>query len=272
MHKYGPDCTIWGDRTNLVAEYFSEQKQFFTLREETLLDLNNILGLETIVFFKTLYQYPRVTSDLDILVDDIPNAVRKLTKGGWTAGKYQHGNVHLKKNDRIKVGVHKIITWGTSPFMDNDLPWKTRKKTEIDGLELYTAGHETDLMAILAHIPFEKLYWDLGELLYIFNISTRADWKLILGQAQKYRWGNTLKNMLSIANGFHKALYNSESPFPGTIICKHPNEPVLPSELPLRIAIAAHIEKRAWSKIRDALFGFHIRYVISGRKERRSAE
>lgn len=270
LEVYGSDGDIWPDQEEEVSPFFKKGRNYFDCRQATLNELDSLLGLEEIIFFKTFYHYPRLTSDLDIMVRDFNRAIKGLVRAGWTPGKIQHGNMHLTRPDRIKIGVHDMIAWGTTEFYDRELFWKNNREHPSTGGTVLIPAYEADLAAILVHIPFEKLYFDLGELLYIYSIAEQVDWDLLWAQAKKHNWSRTLQRLIGIVNGLHTAIYEKAGPLENkTWIEAFPVALRLPYEYSLWPALLSHFEKRSWSKLFSAITGFHLRYVFSGRNERK---
>ena len=245
-------------------------RDYLSKFKNTLVNLENILGQGNYVVFKTLYHYPRITNDIDIIVTDFDLAVERLRQEGWGSKQFLHANIHFTREGCLKLGVHSRIGWGTRAFMDEEIMWQNPQEVSLEGHDVQVPNPEVNLMAILAHIPFEKCYFDLGELLYIYSIAGKTDWNSIHFQAKKHHWLHAFLNTIGLINGLHREIYQKESPIESAIEVIRPVKIELPYEFPFWLAIMAHIEKREWYKLFSSLYGFQIIPYLAGRRSRKT--
>jgi len=233
-----------------VNKLLNHHQQYFCRLKKSISEINRILGPDNCLIIKTIYNYPHTTKDVDIVVKDLSGSLDSFLENG-----HQHTfreppyKQTVRKDGLLHITLHKCVAWGKVVPISLDFLWENSQKTKFHGLAVQLPSVEVDLLTLIAHIPFELLYFKLGDLLYIFKLSEQADWKKILKQAKTNNWINTLKNVVSIMNGLHRSLYNEPSPIeneiPGYVIKK----PKFPLSCPFAVILRAHIEKRAWEKI-----------------------
>jgi putative nucleotidyltransferase-like protein len=250
--------------------YIKKGNLYLQNLRNSLLYLNEILGCGNFIAFKTFYYYPRITNDIDIIVDDYKSASRSFLRDGWWTKQILHSNPHFNREGYLKVGVHEKAGWGTKEFMDQELIWKNTRSIKFKGIDVRLSSIEVDMMTIIPHIPFEKCYFDLGELLYIYKFADNVNWSLVKSQAQKYHWYHTLLDVLSYINGFHRVIYQEPSPIESSIPVVRDIKVKLPYEFPFWNAIKAHIEKKEFRKLLSSLYGFQIIPYLAGRHERKN--
>lgn len=258
----GKLCTL--DSNN----YIQKGNLYLQNLRNSLLYLNKMLGCGNFIAFKTFYYYPRITNDIDIIVDDYKSASRTFLRDGWRTKQILHSNPHFNREGYLKVGIHEKPGWGTKEFMDREIIWKNTRSIKFEGIDVRLASLEVDMMTIIPHIPFEKCYFDLGELLYIYKFADQINWSLVKSQANKYQWYHTLLDVVGYINGFYRGIYQEPCPIESSISAVRNVDVKLPYEFPFWRAIKAHIEKREFHKLLSSLYGFQIIPYLAGRHER----
>ena len=181
---------------------------------ETLRDLDRILGKDSYLLVKTYKGYPSVTHDLDVLVRDLKKARTLFEAKGWRitpiVENFKFGFV---KKDFLVVELHERIGWGSiSNLFDGKLHWSGNRSVTIEGVEARLPSVEADLLTLIAHMNFQVYAVLLGELLYIYYLSSLADWELINTQVKEHGWLRSFYNSVGILNGLHRTLYGTPSP------------------------------------------------------------
>lgn len=258
----GKLCTL--DSNN----YIQKGNLYLQNLRNSLLYLNKTLGCGNFIAFKTFYYYPRITNDIDIIVDDSKAVSRHFLRDGWKTKQFLHSNPHFNREGYLKVGIHEKPGWGTKEFMDQEIIWKNTRWINFEGINVRLSSLEVDMMTIIPHIPFEKCYFDLGELLYIYKFANNINWSLVKSQAKKYQWYHTLLDVVGYINCFYRGIYQKSSPIESSISVVCNVEVKLPYEFPFWRAIRAHIEKREFHKLLSSLCGFQIIPYLAGRHKR----
>jgi len=238
------------DLKRVVNELLNLHKQYFCRLNKSISGINKILGQNTYLVIKTISNYPHITKDIDIVVRDVSGSLDSFLEEG-----YRHTfqeppyKQTVMKNGLISMTLHQRVAWGKVVPMNVDFLWENPRKIKFNGLDVQLPSVEADLLTLMAHVPFELLYFRLGDLLYMFKLSKQADWKKIIYQAKTNNWFGTLKNVVSIMNGLHRSMYNEPSPIENMIPSYRNVKTVFPFRYPLTLILKAHIEKRAWEKI-----------------------
>jgi len=262
------EAAIQGDPALLAS--LKEGEEHFARLNRSLTEMNQILGVESYITYKTFFGYPRLTSDLDIIVRNISSAAAELKKTGWHAGPIQQGTLDVEKEGALPVGLHERVGWDTPPIFDAELLWAGLRRKELLGHNVIIPSPEVDIMTILAHIPFEKLYLDWGEMCYLYATAKQADLPLIMAQAKKYHWERSLKGLLAILNAAHVAAFGSPSPFEAVYPKRLAENFVLPYECSAAYAARSLIEIGAWKKFCGVVFDpYRMSHFFRGRFQRR---
>ena len=191
-----------------IKERGDEQYQKFCA---TLEAVNEALDINTYVLFKTYKAYPLVTHDIDLIVKDKKEAINNLKKENFILNSsYYHEN-HFERNGLLEVEVSDVISYGDSIFLDNEILWSGSRKISIDGIKIHLPSSEGEILSFMARMSFQWYEIGLGDLLYIFRISSLADWNLMAKQADKYRWYQTFCRTSSILDNIHRKIYGEAS-------------------------------------------------------------
>lgn len=233
-----------------VNRLLNRHQEYFCRLKKSISEINEILGPDNYLIIKTIYNYPHITKDVDIVVKDLSRSLDRFLHNG-----HQHTfreppyKQTVRKDGLLHITLHECVAWGKVVPISVDFLWKDPNKIEFEGLDVQLPSVEVELLTLIAHIPFELLYFKLGDLLYIFKLSKQADWKKIINQAKTNKWVNSLKNVVSIINGLHRSLYNEPSPIEKDIPSYIVRKPEFPFRCPFTVILGAHVEKKAWEKI-----------------------
>jgi len=218
----------------------------------TLKAVNEILG-DRYVLIKTYKGYPRITYDVDLVVEDIKAAIRLFKLAGFRHRfAYEKYKMSVSRKGFLEIELHETgPSWGSiAGFLDDELLWSGDRRVIIEGVEVRLPPPESDILTLFAHINYQLYEIQLGELLYIYQLSSQADWKLMAKQAHRYGWSAPFYSTISIINSLHLILYEEPSPieeyfpFRTKLILK------LPYVIPLTKVIEAITSKGAINLIK----------------------
>ena len=221
---------------SLSLEYKDYQKRL----KDSLIIVKKVLGKEPFLVIKTFSSYPRITSDLDVVVKK-----KSLLK-------------KIKIKAPLEIDPHYKISWTNSPEISNNFVWNNIKNYNYQGINLLVPNNQLDTLIRIAHIPFETGEIRQEELLHIFRQSKNIDWKILQKEVRKCGWPKTFKRMINLLNKIHCTLY--DQPLMGKK-CRQKLKKILyfPYQLPLFFLAQTVWEKRAFKKILGA------RYIIKDR-------
>jgi len=234
----------------LIHDESATYELYLRKLRDTLRDINSILGERTFLLIKTIYTYPRVTKDVDIAVTNVSDALTSFLAKGYThtftEPPYKET---VMKEGGLSTAIHERVAWKKVVPMEEKFLWEDPRNIVFHDLNLRLPSGEADLITMMAHIPFESVYFNLGDVLYMFNLSKKADWQKIIAQARANNWERTLQNIISILNGLHRSMYGVPSPIESVVPAHRDVKADFPLPCPLWMILRAHIEKRAWEKI-----------------------
>jgi hypothetical protein len=177
----------------------------------------------------------------------------------------------LEKEGSLAIGLHKKISWDTPPLFDHNFLWTNLRKVDLVGHRTYIPSAEVDMISILAHIPFEKLYLDWGEMCYLFQLAKKADIPLVLAEASRHHWDQSLKSLIRVMNRAHEQAFGIPSPFHRHYSKMSSSISTLPYECSMTYAAGSLIEVRAWRKFFEIAFDVHrMGHFFRGRVERKN--
>jgi hypothetical protein len=67
----------------VVNESLTLYQQYFCRLNKTLSEIDKILGQNSYLVIKTIYNYPRITKDVDIVVRDLSNSLKSFLENGY---------------------------------------------------------------------------------------------------------------------------------------------------------------------------------------------
>lgn len=258
-----------GDASLLAA--LKEGNNYLSRLATSLSALGKTVGSNGYQTFKTYYGYHRLTTDLDIIVPSISVVADKLKDLGWHLGEIMQGTMDVEMEDGLPIGLHEKVGWETPPIFDDQLLWRNLRQATLNGYKVQIPSPEVDLMAILAHIPFEKLYLEWGEMCYLYATARSADLFLVLEQARRYHWRRSLEHLLVVLNSAHRAAFNSPSPFEKAFPHWSEKPFELPYECSMIYAGTSLVEIGAWKKISGVVFDVNrFSHFFRGRISRRN--
>ena len=250
-------------------EIFKLYENYSEKLKKTIKIINRVIGKKNYVLIKTYKIYPHITYDVDILIKDLHETVSKFLDNGFVLKSKEHSPFKqpILKKGLLPISLHERIAWGRIEVVNSNLLWKNCRKVKIiDNMKVYIPNVEGDLITLIAHVPFELLNIRLGELLYIFNLSMKADWDEIISQTKLNKWYNTFKEFVWIINGLHRIIYNEPSIIEKYVPKYKKVKPIFPFELPFTLIVRAHIEKRSWNKIFS--IGFYLKNKLELMRKR----
>ncbi len=253
----------------LQASLHAGDEHFFRLNR-SLSELNTLCGRDSYFTIKTYLGYERLTTDLDIVVKDLRACARALADAGWHCGPIQQGTMDLEKDGALAIGLHEKVGWDTPPIFEPDLLWKNLREIQFVGETFYIPSPEVDILTILAHIPFEKLYLDWGEMCYLYKTAQVADLDFLMKQVREHHWRHSFEILLSVMNLCHEMAYGTPSPFEKVYPKKVQSITELPYECSFWYGGSSLIEIGAWKKIFGVVFDpVRMSHFFRGRAQRK---
>lgn len=222
--------------------------------EFTMRTLNDVLG--DYVLFKTYRGYPRIPTDVDILVHNYGEALKRLANVGMTfLDRFDTISqaMLLDMANMVKVHVQGKVGWHGSSFIDDQMIWKRAKYANFVGVNVKVPDADTDLLIHLAHINFETLHLTLSDLLHFYRLCRCADLSTELSQAKKYSWQKALRRTLAMLDDIHEYIYLAPCIPADIISIKKRRLPLegltFPFCLPRTHIIATFMEKRLFNAV-----------------------
>ncbi|VVB64285.1 putative nucleotidyltransferase [uncultured archaeon] len=171
------------------------------------------LGQEPHLLSKTYRGYPHVTHDIDFLVHDLKKAQILFEKNGhkpllwWDKRSFE-----VVEEGLLEIEIYDKISPGPYIFIDDSVVWSGNREAVIEGIKVRLPSIEADIMTYLADMSFRIYEILMGDVVYLYQLSAEADWKLMAEQAKKHNWLEQFDNMVAILNGLHRRLYGEASP------------------------------------------------------------
>jgi hypothetical protein len=245
------------DMRRLIERDSIAHEQYSSSLYKSLCNVDKLLGSDNYLVIKTIYSYPRITKDLDILVRDLEGSLLKFQKEGYShTFEEPPYKQTVAKNGVLSTTLHQRVAWRDVVPVDTEFLWQNPRRTELDGLEVQIPSIDADLITNIAHIPFESLYLNLGDALHLFRLFKEANWRDIIAQAKINNWFKTLTRIMALMNGLHRSMFAE----PGPAECwfdLHSNGIMhFPIACPFGLIVRAHVEKRAWKKLFS--FGYYV--------------
>lgn len=186
------------------SEGMNRQRMF----QDTVDFLENSLGKENIPYLivKTFKYLDYVTFDVDVLVpyERFKDTQRVLAKYGCEILSHpRKQGVHqrnCRKKGLLNIDLHRKFYWQGLEHIDLDFVWASSHKREINGTECPCPSIEVDLLLHLKQLAYERYYITYLDYLAISKMLDEVDKKLLLDQAQKFGWSNSLLYTFKLIN------------------------------------------------------------------------
>jgi len=185
----------------------------YTKLSRTLEAVNAVLGKEAYLLLKTYRTYPYITHDIDVLVENLRWAKELFEKEGFMLlPNLDKHKLSLVQKGFLEIELHEDVCWGSLRFVDKEVLWSNIREKEVADVKTCVPGVEGDILTYLAHMNFQQYQILLGDLLYVYTLLSKADWKLIERQATKHQWLLPFRDTVAILNGLHSELYGEPGP------------------------------------------------------------
>ena len=181
--------------------------------KKTIRVINKVLKGEKYLITKTYRGFPYVTHDVDILVENHKMAWRKFNK--YRSSSFLSPNQHsiiIEPPGLQDIEIHDKILPGRLSFLCKEFVWKKNRIGLWGEITGPIPSVEAEILMFLADMQFRAFELSLGDFFYLLNLSSSADWKIILSQASKMQWKNALINTVASINGMHRNIYDEPSP------------------------------------------------------------
>jgi len=230
-------------------------------------------SLDDYVSIKTCKAFPRIPDDLDVYVRDFDRAVSRLKSSLVVLEWNEQLKEALFGSDQIaKIHVHSRIGWAGAVFIDNELLSVRPNRAAFHGLEVTVPNNEAELLINMAHINYEKLSFDITDLLHIYRLAGQVNWEVVQAQIAKHHWKKSFERTAKLLDGIHWTLYADASPFEDLIRGYNGERTIVCSEFPVsfpRSHIAhSFLERRVLTYMLGKVlrsFSKSMRIVLSGR-------
>ena len=181
---------------------------------DTIEDLKRHIQTDYIIF-KTYKgaSFHRIGNDIDVVVKhqdlrDIHQSL--LSKGYQDVVRFPRHErcIMVKKPGQMNLHIQSRIHWCGKEYLDERLIWENPRDVTYAGHHIQINNVNADFLIHLAHINFEHPFYKFSELLYLFTLASMVDYQQVIGQAQKYRWKQTLLRNINLMNNIHRMLYD----------------------------------------------------------------
>lgn len=226
----------------IASEIIMKNKRVKLCR--TLKVANNVLEHEPHLLLKTYRGYPFISHDVDFLVKDLEKARRLFEKSGFTVHLlWDRRSFYIVKEGLLEIEVYDKISPGSLILVDEKLPWYGYREALVEGVKTRLLSVEADILTYLTDTNFRTYEMSLGDVLYIYKLSTEADWGMIAEQANKYGWLIPFNNTVAVLNSLHLKLFKKHSPIEQHFKFKANVSLDLPYIPPLSQVVKALMEK-----------------------------
>lgn len=154
------------------------------------------------VLFKTIYPFPVITSDIDVLFFD------KKSYDGFVGEMVSYGYSYvadgklkgsLVKEGCVKCEPHLDISWYGFRFIPKGFIKKNLERISIDGATFFVPGKNAAYLITAAHIIFDCNYLSLRDYLLLSGIKhdTHA-FEECLDHAERYGWRHAFEYAITL--------------------------------------------------------------------------
>lgn len=250
-------------KDKLTNYYFRIGKHWINKLKKTLIFLDSFFRKHHISYLivKTYKHIPYVTFDVDVLVKE-RDFIKSITLFknqhfdlGKHPGKQSLKQINLFKNGFLTIDLHKGFFWQGKQFFDEQLAWVKTRSAKISDINVSIPNNFIEVLLNLAHILHERRYITYLDYFFLIKELKTIDKTGLLKQADKYAWGSSLRDLLSIID-FIKVNYGSIN-FPY----------MLPFRLSLKTFTERYKKTRYFPKFDFFYFLFTtLRYYITNKK------
>ena len=254
--------------TQLLVRISDRGDKRFEQLKDTIKTLNAVL--DEYVLFKTCRAYPRIPTDIDIIVPDYGEAVNKLVRMGMVCVERFESTKEamvLDSKNMMKIHVHTKVGWHNARYFDDNILWNNQTSANFLGEQVTVPSSDIDLLIHLAHINFETLHIRLSDLVHFYALNEPDILHEGLLQARKHSWEQSFTRSITIFNDIHTSLLFSEK----MIDFEHLNDrnifPIpslsFPFSLPRLHIIGSFLEKRLFNAFINS-FSKSLRVLVTG--------
>lgn len=217
-----------------------------------------VLGARDVLLIKTVKAVPYSSGDIDLLVPSLDDAVRRFREAGHEAHVEEAHKASVYGDDHLEVSLHGRVAWGDVTVVDEAALWAGARDATMHGVPVRVPPAGGELAIMLAHLPFEQLAVNVPDFLTIMTHAREADLAAVEAQARRHRWGRTLRRTAAWLDGLHRRVEAAPSPLAPLGAGTPPAEAVFPARCSFLAVARAHVEKRAWSKVKQVRYFFRI--------------
>jgi hypothetical protein len=209
LSDYHEDLGVYKEIVEKIISDGNDSLKKFT----NTLDWINDLKEFDFLIFKTYQNYTRIPNDIDIFVKDFKKALNVLVLKDAKIINLTAYDAFLIKKSMYPIHLHKKMAWaGGIDLFDIDILWNDLRRVHLDKTIIKIPNVNADFLIYVAHLLFEKLYFSLPELLYLFKVEKKLDFKITYSQAKKYNWSWGFLRIINLMDHFHRVIYNEHSP------------------------------------------------------------
>jgi hypothetical protein len=223
--------------------------EWLLILKMTLGELSDVLDEEEYLLLKSYRSYPYITYDVDVLVRNLEDTKNALSDHNFIIKNTEKYKAVARREGLLPIGIHGRVSWGSVTVLDEELLWEKSREVEVQDRRVRVPNAEGDLLTYLAHINFELYYIALGDLLYIYNLSEKADWDMVMRQSRKYGWARSMETTIATINALHRHLYGEPSPIEKHIPVIADIKPEIPYKFSLHSIVENFAEKEALKQL-----------------------
>lgn len=161
-------------------------------------ELNN----KDYAIIKTLYPFPTIPSDIDILFFDdskYDDFVKKMVKRGFFYIRDDERKGSLKKSGIMKCEPHQDITWHGLRFVSKDFIKKNLIKETLGQSSVVVPNKKAAFLISAAHILFDCQYVSLRDYLVLEkSIEDQGIIEECFREAEKFGWRNAAEYLVQM--------------------------------------------------------------------------
>jgi len=201
-----------------------EEKDKLNALMEELHNIATLLKLRGANFIIIKFpRLPRVMGDIDILVcdsediqalDEVLKELDYVLLNDERHEKYKRLYIKVKDDKILKINPHSEIAWEGTIYLDKAKIWRTRKKTQIKNIEIFTPSPEYELAIAAAHIMFECNQVTLYDIIYLSSLLANNELNIgsIASDIKSKGWYPQFLYFLSMLDAMHQELYGKSIP------------------------------------------------------------
>jgi hypothetical protein len=169
----------------------------------TVFEKNNI----TYTLFKTVKPFPTTPSDIDVLLPkaDFIRAEKLLMSSGYTRTTHDAYSSTLEKD--MIVDLQQQPSVSNLPYFPRDLLFENAIVKTINGFDVRTLNHETELLVIAAHSFYKEQMFTMNDYYAITMLSEQADLEKVLRLAKQAKILEALQIIIGITSQITECVY-----------------------------------------------------------------